>query len=146
MAFGPHGFGHWEGGDSPLRRLQEDINRAFGDMRWPQAVEFPPMNLWRGPEGVIVTAEVPGIGLQDMEITVHQNALIIKGRREQPTHAAGVSYHRQEREYGPFARTVTLPFNVDPDSVKATAQNGVLMIELPRPEADKPKRIQIRAV
>ncbi|MBK8907586.1 MAG: Hsp20/alpha crystallin family protein [Rhodospirillales bacterium] len=145
MALYRYGVDPWDAPHAPLRRLQEEINRAFGDFRVPQATEFPPMNLWRGPDGIVATVEVPGIQLEDLEITVHQNTLTIKGRRERPTAESEVAYHRQEREFGPFARTVSLPFNVDPDRVTARAQNGILTIELPRPEADKPKRIQIKA-
>ena len=53
------------------------------------------------------------------------------------------SFHRRERTFGPFARTVALPFNVDADQVKASAQNGILTIELPRPESDRPRKINI---
>lgn len=129
---------------STLRRIQDEVNRTFGGFRWAPSTEFPPMNIWRGEGGVAVTAEIPGVRLEDVDITVHQNTLTIKGRRAPEAREPDVSFHRQEREYGAFARTVALPFNVDPDQVEAHAANGILTIELPRPEADKPKRIQIK--
>ncbi len=67
---------------APLRRIQEEINRAFGEQRWAPSAEFPPINIWRGPEGIIVTAEIPGVSLDAVDLTVHQNTLTIKGRRE----------------------------------------------------------------
>lgn len=126
-----------------LRRIQDEVNRAFGDQRWAPSSEFPPINVWRGPEGVVVTAEIPGVKLEAIDLTVHQNTLTIKGTRHPETTGQEVSYHRRERSYGPFSRSIELPYAVDPDKVKAQATNGVLSIDLPRPETDKPRRIKI---
>lgn len=126
-----------------LRRIQDEINRAFGDFRFVGTAEFPAVNVWRGEDAVLVTAEVPGVRLDDMELTVHQNTLTIKGRRQPEAQEPDVSFHRRERTYGSFARTIALPFNVDPERVKAASVNGVLIIDLPRPEAEKPKKIHI---
>jgi HSP20 family protein len=92
---------------------------------------------------VIVTAEIPGVKLDDIDLTVHQNTLTIKGRREAEAKEPEASFHRRERSFGPFTRTVALPFNVDADQVKASAHNGILRVELPRPESDKPRKIKI---
>lgn len=137
------GLDLWAEPLSALRRIQDEMNRAFGDPRWSAAAEFPPMNIWRGEDGVIVTAEIPGVPLDQLDVVVHQNTLTIKGRREPEAKEPEVNFHRRERAYGSFARTVALPFNVDPEKVKANAEHGVLTVELPRPEADKPRRIQI---
>jgi HSP20 family protein len=128
---------------APLRRIQEEINRAFGEQRWAPSAEFPPINIWRGPEGIIVTAEIPGVSLNAVDLIVHQNTFTIKGRREPEAKEPEASFHRRERTFGPFSRTIALPFNVDPDQVKATAQNGILTVELPRPESDKPRKIKV---
>src|SRR5512144_3169116 len=128
---------------SALRRIQDEINRAFGDQRWVQPTEYPPINVWRAPEGIVVTAEIPGVKLYDVDLTVHQNTLTIKGRREPEAKEPEASFHRRERTFGSFSRTIALPFNVDPEEVKAAAQNGILTVELPRPERDKPRRIKI---
>jgi HSP20 family protein len=145
MALYPRGYDPWGYPFSTLKRLQDEVNRAFGEFRPGETGESPPMNLWRDADGVIVTAEVPGVRLADMEITVHQNTLTLKGKREPEAADPGVTFHRQERQYGTFARTISLPFNVDADRVQAGASNGVLTIRLPRPETEKPKRIHIRA-
>jgi HSP20 family protein len=145
MALYPRGYDPWNYPFSTLKRLQDEVNRAFGDFRLAETGEFPPVNLWRNADGVIVTAEVPGVRLADMEITVHQNTLTIKGKREPEADEPKATFHRQERQYGSFARTISLPFNVDSEHVHAGASNGVLTIQLPRPEAEKPKRIHIRA-
>ena len=126
-----------------LHRIQEEINRAFGDQNWSPSAEFPPINIWRGLEGIIVTAEIPGVSLDAVDLAVHQNTLTIKGRREPEAREPEAGFHRRERVFGPFSRTIPLPFNVDPEQVKATAQNGILTVELPRPESDKPRKIKI---
>ena len=90
-----------------------------------------------------MTAEIPGVSLDNIDLTVHQSTLTIKGKSVPEGSVPEESFHRRERRYGPFTRTIALPFNVDSDKVKATTQNGVLSIELPRPETDKPRRIHI---
>ena len=137
------GVDPWAEPLSALRRIQDEINRAFGDQRWIPSAEFPPINVWRGPDGIIVTAEIPGVKLDDVDLTVHQNTLTIKGRREPEAKEPEASFHRRERTFGPFTRTVALPYNVDADQVRASAQNGILTVHLPRPESDKPRKIKI---
>lgn len=126
-----------------LRRIQEEINRAFNESRVGGGGEFPPVNLWRGDGGLLLMAEVPGVPLDNLEITVHQNTVTVKGKRAQEVPAQEATYHRHERALGNFARTVTLPYIVDADRVKASVANGVLTLALPRPESDKPKKIHI---
>jgi HSP20 family protein len=126
-----------------LKRIQDEINRAFGDEYTQREQEFPPISIWRGEEGIIVTAQVPGVPLEALDVTVHQNTLTIKGNRIEDTGGGEVNFHRRERAFGPFVRTVGLPFGVDPDKVRASADCGILTIELPRPESDRPRKIRI---
>lgn len=140
--FGPSSQDPWGDALGALRRIQEEMNRTLGGAATP-ATEYPPVNVWRGEDGVIVTAEVPGVGIDAVEVIVHQNTLTIKGSKDGDAGGREISYHRRERATGGFARTIALPFNVDAGRVKATAEAGILSIELPRPEADKPRRIQI---
>ena len=76
--------------------------------------------------------------------TVRENTLTLKGDRESPTEDEKSVWHRRERAYGSYSRTVQLPFRVDPDQVAARFVNGLLEVELHRPEADRPKKIQIK--
>jgi len=133
----------WSDPLSTLRRIQEEMNRGVGGSRWHATTEFPPLNVWRGEGGVLVTAEIPGVSIDDIELTVHQNTLTIKGKSVPDGNVPEESFHRRERHYGPFGRTIALPYGVDSDGVKATTNNGILTIELPRPETEKPKRIEI---
>ena len=137
------GVDPWAEPISALRRIQDEINRAFGDQRWVPSAEFPPLNVWRGPDGIVVTAEIPGVKMDAVDLTVHQNTLTIKGGREPEAKEPEASFHRRERAFGPFTRTIALPYNVDADQVKASAQSGILTVHLPRPESDKPRKIKI---
>lgn len=127
-----------------LSRLQDEMNRLFSDYRATgQTGDYPPVNLWAGDEGVVASAEVPGVAPEDLEITVQDNTLTLKGERRPPETGEEAVYHRRERAYGAFGRTIVLPFNVDPDQVEARFDDGILMIRLPRPAAERPKRIKI---
>lgn len=125
---------------SEFRRLKNEIDRAFGSVA-PDRAAFPPVNVWSGPDGVAVAAEIPGLSAEDVELTVKDDLLTIEGERKAPGDKA--TAHRRERAFGRFRRVVQLPFRVDPDEVAARFEHGVLAIELHRPEADKPRRIAI---
>ncbi len=145
MVYYSGGRDPWTDPMTSLRRIQEELNRTVGGgLRGTASSEYPPLNVWRSEEGTVVTAEVPGVPLDDLEITVHQNTLTLKGQRGDEAKSPDVTYHRRERLHGAFARTVTLPYSVDAEQVRAAAKNGILTIELPRPETDKPKRIPIQ--
>lgn len=138
--FGPDPF-------AELRRMQEEMNRAFSEY-WPAEERrrgFPPVNLWVGEESVVVTAEFPGLGAEDVELTVREATLAIQGKRPPEAAEEEVAWHRRERAYGDLSRTVELPFRVDPDKVTARFRDGVLEVELGRPAADLPKKIAIKA-
>jgi HSP20 family protein len=128
-----------------LRRMQSDMNRLFTGYSAAAARDFPPINIWLGENSVVVTAELPGVKRDDVNISLHDEVLTLEGSRQPQLHEQDVKWHRRERAYGNFTRTVQLPFRVDPDKVQARYSNGVLQIELERIEADRPKKIQIRA-
>jgi HSP20 family protein len=88
---------------------------------------------------------MPGVNPNNIDIDVTGDALSISGERKPDEVAAEARYHRRERTYGSFSRTVQLPFMVDTSKVEANFKNGVLMINLPRAEADKPKKITIKS-
>ena len=128
-----------------MRRLQDEVNRLFSPTaRLTPAPGFPAMNAYAKEDGVVITAELPGVESGDLDISVFRDTLTLRGRREAEA-ADPNSYHRRERGQGQFARTVTLPFRVDPDRVEAELQHGVLRLRLHRPEEDKPRKIAVRA-
>ncbi len=124
------------------RRLQEEMERLTRSTTSPQG--FPAINVYAHHDGIVITAELPGVKEDDLDITVHRDTVTLRGERlDQPEIAKG--YHRRERRNGPFGRTFSLPFQVDPDRVEAKLRNGILTLKLHRPEHDKPKRIRVSA-
>jgi HSP20 family protein len=126
-----------------MRRAQDEMNRLFGGLRFALRTEFPAVNIWTSPEGAIATAQVPGVSPDQLDVTVHQDTITLRGKREPESLEGEVVWHRQERPYGPFSRTLVLPFRVDADRVSARFERGVLTLELPRPESDKPRQVKI---
>jgi HSP20 family protein len=142
MALGsvPYGFDPF----AELRRMQGEMNRLFSGMGAAVTREFPPVNLWLGDNSVVITAELPGVGRDDISINLLEDVLTLAGERR-PRDEGNAQWHRRERVYGSFSRTIQLPFRVDPNAVQARFDNGILEIELQRPHEDRPKKIEIRA-
>ena len=127
-----------------LRRMQTEVSRLFSGVSATTARDFPPINIWLGENSVVVTAELPGVTREDVTISLQEDVLTLEGKRE-PKVQENVNWQRRERAYGTFSRAVQLPFRVDADKVQARFNNGILEIELQRLEADRPKKIEIRA-
>ena len=126
-----------------FRRMQSEMNRLFSGYA-PAAREFPPINIWLGDDSVVVTSELPGVTAGDVSISLQEDVLTLAGARR-PKQEQDTNWQRRERAYGTFSRAIQLPFQVDPDKVQARFNNGILEIEMERLEADRPKKIQIRA-
>lgn len=133
-------------GFDPLRQMrfaQRDMSRLFDSLQLPAPAQYPAMNIWAGPDGAVITAEIPGVLPEDLDIAVHQNTVTLRGSRAAEPFIEDAVIHRQERVTGAFARNLILPFRVDGDHATATFRNGVLRLDLPRPEADKPHKITV---
>ena len=131
-----------------LNRLRDEFDRV-----WPlRAVthssrkRFPQLNAWEGKETFVITAELPGLDLENIDIAVKSDSLTISGRRESEELGEGENNLRQERWSEAFDRTVEFPFEVDPQKADATYERGVLTITLHRPEAQLPKKIAVKSV
>ena len=127
-----------------LRRMQSEMNRLFSGFA-PAARDFPPINIWLGDNSVVVTSELPGVTRDDVTISLQEDVLTLEGARQPKPQQHDVKWQRRERAYGTFSRAIQLPFRVEPEKVQARFNNGILEIELERLEADRPKKIQIRA-
>ena len=103
---------------------------------------YPPVNVFQQGEDLVVTAELPGVKKEDLDISIKRNQLRISGKKEVKL-ADDISIHRRERSAGSFDRTFNLPLEIDADHVKAELQDGVLALFLPRAEKDKAKTIPI---
>ncbi|MDB5395865.1 MAG: hypothetical protein JWM91_3371 [Rhodospirillales bacterium] len=136
-----------------FRRVQRGLNRAFSDFATRSAQGFPPINLWMGENSILVEAELPGLNGDDVDITVNQNVLTLRGERkpvgpedgQQGSQQLDGVWHRRERTYGRFSRAIQLPFRVDPEKVQARFNHGILQIELVQAETDRPRKISVNA-
>jgi len=130
-----------------LERFQNDMNRLFSQgarASWA-APQLPGLNIWTGEEGALVTAALPGVQPDNLDISVLGQTLTLRGRRDPEALKEDEAFHRRERPHGEFSRTVELPFRVDAQKVMAEFKDGVLELMLPRAAEDKPRRITVKA-
>jgi HSP20 family protein len=104
---------------------------------------YPPMNVFRKEDDVILITEVPGVQKQDLKIEVKGNTIRLAGVKRVRPESGTASVHRRERRGGEFDRAVTLPIEIDADRIKAECRDGILALYLPRAEHDKPRSIAI---
>jgi HSP20 family protein len=131
-----------------VQQFQNEMNRLFDRWShthtWSSLGAFPAVNVWEEGDKVFVEAELPGLDLKDLEIFVTGGRqLTVKGERKQATPPKGV-WHRQERSYGSFIRSLSLPFAVDAEKVEARFENGVLKVTLEKHESSKPRKIAVK--
>jgi HSP20 family protein len=131
-----------------LNRMTEQFRRAFGeDFTAPllNRSGFPTLNAWQDEQAFYVEAEIPGLGLDDLEITLPEADLVsIKGQRKPPAPEAA-QWLRRERAAGTFERHFRLPGPVAGDDVQATLKNGVLTVKLPKAPEIRPRKIAVRS-
>jgi HSP20 family protein len=137
----------------PSRRLAREFGSFldgwdtlpwFGESEARTAASFPALNVWSDDRNLHVEAELPGLGLDEIEITVLGEDLTISGEQAD-VREDGLRQHRVERSRLSFHRTLRLPHAVDADKVDARLEQGVLTITLPRAEALRPRRIAVQA-
>jgi HSP20 family protein len=132
-----------------LEQLQRRMDRLFQNAYsaegrpWRVGV-YPPVNISEDPDHIYVRAELPGVQPADLSITLQDNSLILRGERKIPAEDKQVNYHRRERESGFFRRIVVLPAPVRGDKVEAACKDGILTIKLAKPEAVKPRKIEVK--
>ncbi len=106
---------------------------------------FPPVNLFRDASGdVVIRTELPGVAPEDITVTSEPRRLTISGERK-PAHVETGGYHRRERPWGKFSRTIELPADLDLERAEARFQHGVMTLRVPRAEAAKPRQISVQA-
>jgi HSP20 family protein len=104
----------------------------------------PALDISERKDAYLVTVELPGVGVDDLEITMEDGLLTIQGERQFAHGSSEQQFHRVERRYGAFRRSITLPAQVQADQIEASFDHGVLQIVVPKAEEAKPKRIQVR--
>jgi HSP20 family protein len=104
----------------------------------------PALDISERKDAYLVTVELPGVEADDLEITMEDGLLTIQGERHFAHDSSELQFHRVERRYGAFRRSITLPAQVQAEQIEASFDNGVLQILVPKMEGAKPKRIQVR--
>ena len=99
--------------------------------------------LYDTEKAIIINAELPGLSKDDITLDVKENILTLKGERKAEKEVKEENFYRQERCFGTFERAFTLPGTIDFEKIKANFKDGVLMVEIPKPEEKKPKQISI---
>ncbi|MFQ6077797.1 MAG: Hsp20/alpha crystallin family protein [Thermodesulfobacteriota bacterium] len=134
-----------------LTTLRDEMDKLwegfFGE--WPSVEPFrrewaPSLDVSETKNNIVVKAEVPGMDAKDIDISLANDVLTIRGEKKQEKEEKDENYHRVERSYGAFARSVRLPQEVQSDKIKANYKNGVLKITLPKSEEAKKKEVKIK--
>jgi len=128
--------------------LQNDLPRAFFGPRSPESGRcrtWPQFNVWSSDHELIVTAEIPGLDPEQIDVNVNNDLLTVSAGVNAEELSEGESYQRRERYAGQFERSVRLPFAVDQEKSEARYVDGVLEIRLTKPEQDKPRKLTVNA-
>jgi HSP20 family protein len=142
---GAQGQRRWE----PFRDLSREVGRLFETLEpWPTwriPRPFPAINLYDADDCYVLTAELPGMTPEGIDLSLTGETLTLRGERQRPEGIADESYRRQERPFGRWSRTVPLPGRVDGARVTADVAHGILTVILPKAEAVKPRQITVTA-
>lgn len=126
----------WGQSWDPLRDLEREVDRLLQGMNFSlqarSARRFPLINLLDAGDHFLLTAEIPGVALEDLELTAAEGVLTIKGVRKAPEEAREDSFRRQERYQGNWQRSLQLPARIDEEGLKAEYTLGVLRVTLPK--------------
>ncbi len=134
-----------------LITLREKMNRLFEEVFTSRGEErelvggtwTPSVDIYETENALVLTAELPGIDEDDVEIKIEDNTLTLKGERKLEKETKEENYHRIERSYGSFYRSFTLPHYIDQDKIEAIHENGVLKITMPKKPELKPRKVKV---
>jgi HSP20 family protein len=140
----------WRRYRTPLARPRRDLFSWFledfdlqdfgtGEREW-----MPPFDVSETEGEIIVKAEIPGMNVEDIDITLTDGLLTIKGERKREKEDKQENYHRIERQFGTFSRSLNLGLKVEAEGIDAGYKDGVLTVTLPKAEEDKPKKIEVK--
>jgi HSP20 family protein len=129
---------------SPILAHALGLHAQQGSGRATTMAWAPALDISERKDAYLVTVELPGVDVDDLEITLEDGLLTIQGERHFAHDSSEQQFHRVERHYGAFRRSITLPAHVMAEGIEATVDNGVLQILVPKMEEAKPKRIQVR--
>jgi HSP20 family protein len=137
-----------------LSRIEREMEEMFSPFSrwWPfgglterERAWMPPLDMVERKDELVLRADLPGLQEKDIEVSVAEGTLTIRGERKEEHEEKEGQYYYAERSFGAFVRSVPLPAGVDAEQVKATFKNGVLEVHLPRTKEAKGKKIEIEA-
>ena len=134
-----------------LMSIQNEMNRLFGRTYGGDVGEStrgawtPALDVFETQEKFVITMELPGVSPDDVDISVEDSTLMVRGERKFYSEQQEESFLRIERRFGEFTRSLTLPSTADAESIQASFDQGVLTIEVPKREEAKPRKISIKA-
>jgi HSP20 family protein len=133
-----------------LASMQDRMNRLWGGIHdrghedvTSRGAWQPPVDICEADGQVVLKADLPGVNREDIDLTVEQHTLTIKGQRRPDGQIREDQYHRLERAYGTFSRSFTLPSSIDAGAVRADYRDGVLTVTLPVRQEARPRQIQV---
>jgi HSP20 family protein len=140
----------WRRYRTPLARQRKDLFHWFledfdlpgfgpGEREW-----VPPFDISETENEIIVKAEIPGMKVEEIDISLTDGLLTIKGERKMEKEDKQENYHRIERQFGTFFRTLNLGLKVKADGIDAGYKDGILTVTLPKAEEEKPKKIEVK--
>lgn len=136
-----------------MRSLQDEVNRLFAssfsrggdESDLMRGAWSPQVDIFENKDQIVLEAELPGMKPEDVDISIENNVLTIRGERKFEKKDENDNFHRVERSYGSFTRSFTLPPTVSSENANAEFENGVLRLTLAKREEAKPRRIEIKA-
>jgi HSP20 family protein len=130
-----------------FNQFNDEMNRYFSQTRESAANQerdwMPAVDIREEDSRYLLTADIPGVDRKNVEITLEEGVLTVKGERNTETDVAKEGYRRRERTHGTFMRQFTLPDTVDAGNISAAVQDGVLEIEIPKQDKPEPRRITV---
>lgn len=133
----------------PLSRLRDQLSQIFEQPEFALTDLLgggwtPVIDVLEDKDKITVKAEVPGFKREELDVSVHENNLIISGERKSDEERKDGEFYRSERFYGRFHRSISLPYAVETDKIQAQYRDGVLTITLPKSERAKAKQIEVK--
>lgn len=133
-----------------LLTLSDRMNRMFNDPTFrlmtpaePVSGWFPPVDIHEESDRIVLRAEIPGVHSDDIDVSVENNTLTLRGEKKQETEVDNDNAYRLERFYGSFSRSFVLSTKINPEQIKATFRDGVLEVVVPKAEEVRPKKIKV---
>jgi HSP20 family protein len=128
-----------------LRTMEDEFDRLMG-RAFSRDAWMPPLDVRESEDRFEVRVDLPGLDPEDVNVTFEDGMLTISGKRQFETENKGETWHRVERGFGTFARSIRLPQTADPEKIDASFDKGVLSVVVPKSEQAKPKTIQVKAL